>query len=44
VSRRPTEREVQAIRALLAETPSRQEAWEDMLWALLNSAEFSFNH
>ena len=28
----------------LAEGASREEAWQDVLWALLNCSEFVFNH
>jgi hypothetical protein len=43
-ARRPTAREMQTIMDLIAQAPSRQEGWEDVLWTLLNTPEFSFNH
>lgn len=44
LSRRPTDAERTAVRPKLAEAPSVREGYEDLLWALLNSAEFVFNH
>ena len=43
-SRLPTADERQAVRDLISGVKSRREAWEDVLWTLLNTAEFSFNH
>ena len=42
--RRPTENERLAVRESLAEGASREEAWQDVLWALINCAEFVFSH
>jgi hypothetical protein len=42
LSREPTADERQAVREFLAEAPSRREAWEDVLWTLINCTEFSF--
>ena len=36
--------EQQKIAQFLAESQSRQEVFEDLLWTLLNSTEFVFNH
>jgi hypothetical protein len=47
VSRLPHEAERQTVRKVLAECQTdgeRNEFYRDLLWALLNSKEFSFNH
>jgi len=44
LARHPTEGERQAVRESIAEGASREEAWQDVLWALFNCAEFVFNH
>lgn len=44
ISRPPTEAELNTIHELLPESPTLVEGWEDVLWTLLNSPEFSFNH
>lgn len=43
-ARLPSERERKVIEETLHEVPARQEAWEDILWSLLNSSEFVFQH
>jgi hypothetical protein len=44
VSRPPTEVELAIVHELLPESSTPAEGWEDVLWTLLNSPEFSFNH
>jgi len=44
LSRLPTSFEMAASNAYLQSIPNRSEAFEDILWALLNSKEFQFNH
>jgi hypothetical protein len=44
LSRLPTPAERHTITELLAEAPSKKEGVEDLLWTLLNSSEFVFNH
>jgi hypothetical protein len=43
-SRPPNADEWRVIEEAIAATPSRTEAWEDILWAVLNCPEFGFNH
>jgi len=40
LARKPTDREMDKCRQYLDKTNNRAEAFEDILWALLNSAEF----
>lgn len=44
LSRRPRADELADIEQLLRETPTRAEGLQDLLWTLLNSSEFVFNH
>jgi hypothetical protein len=44
LARTPTEAELGRCRSFLAEVKSRSEAFEDILWALVNTAEFLHNH
>lgn len=43
-SRRPATSEWATIHDLIAGASSRKEAFEDLLWTLLNSPEFAFPH
>jgi hypothetical protein len=40
LGRKPTDRELDKCRAFIARVGQRNEAFEDILWALINSAEF----
>jgi hypothetical protein len=42
--RPPTDEESKAMTAALASGESREAVYHDLMWALLNSKEFSFNH
>jgi hypothetical protein len=44
LSRFPTDEETKVARSSLARAEDRQKEAEDLLWALLNSKEFLFNH
>lgn len=44
LSRLPTDDERQAVAELVADVPNRDEAWQDIMWTLLNCSEFAFNH
>jgi hypothetical protein len=44
LARTPTEAELGRCRSFLAEVNSRGEAFEDILWALINTVEFLHNH
>jgi hypothetical protein len=43
-SRVPAADEIETIRTLAPNAPNKQELFEDLLWTLLNSPEFAFNH
>jgi len=43
-ARKPTEAETENLIATVKENENRQQALEDIFWALLNSREFVFNH
>jgi hypothetical protein len=40
LARRPTDRELAKCRRYIARVGNRAEAFEDLLWALINSTEF----
>lgn len=44
LSRKPHADELAAIDELLRDVPSRPEGLQDLMWTLLNSSEFVFNH
>lgn len=44
LSRFPSDQELTVMRQHFAATPARREAVEDLLWTLLNTREFVFNH
>ena len=43
-SREPTEKELESSLRYLGERHNQREPWEDLIWALVNSKEFLFNH
>jgi hypothetical protein len=44
LNRKPTPEELSSMQALLANAENDYSAYEDILWGLLNSTEFAFNH
>ncbi len=44
LTRKPTEKELTNLMELVAQEENKQQALEDVFWALLNSREFVFNH
>ena len=44
LSRRPTTKEMTAMRELIGDGVKDQAVYEDILWSLLNSTEFLFNY
>ncbi|MEL6110303.1 MAG: DUF1549 domain-containing protein, partial [Planctomycetota bacterium] len=44
LSREPTDGEIKTSTAYLAGSENQRQAWEDLIWALVNSKEFLFNH
>ena len=44
LTRKPTEKELTNLMELVSQEENKQQALEDVFWALLNSREFVFNH
>ena len=44
LSRKPTDSELKKMLALVSANPSDKSGYDDVLWALVNSTEFEFNH
>ncbi len=44
LARRPASSEKDRLLTRIASASNRREAWEDVLWAIVNSREFIFNH
>jgi hypothetical protein len=44
LARRPTEAELGRCLSYLQQVNNRAEAFEDIMWALVNSTEFLYNH
>lgn len=44
LARRPTAEEVTTCLDYLGQAPTKREAFEDVLWSLVNSTEFLYNH
>jgi hypothetical protein len=43
-SRQPSEYELGAAKGYIAKKSDAKEAYEDIVWALINTKEFLFNH
>ena len=44
LSRFPTEEEANRVQSVISQQSWRREAFEDLMWALITSREFAFNH
>jgi hypothetical protein len=44
LSRRPAKREMNELKRLIAATPTREQALQDLQWAMISSREFAENH
>ena len=43
-SRFPTNREVKGLKKMIKAEPSRQKGFQSLIWALVSSREFVYNH
>ncbi len=44
LSRLPSPREVAELESVLSTSSDKKRAWEDLIWSLITSREFAFNH
>ena len=44
LSRKPSAAAAEKLLAYVRQQPDRQRAWEDVLWTILNSKEFIYQH
>jgi len=44
LARKPTPAESQKMAALVSPNPQDKTGYDDVIWALVNSTEFEFNH
>jgi hypothetical protein len=44
LSRKPSDVESRKMLALVSANPGEKNGYDDVLWALVNSTEFEFNH
>ncbi len=44
LTREPTATEMERLEPLILQQPSRAEAFQALMWALISSREFAYNH